>query len=523
MSQDAQEQPFDRNWLIVVALSVFAWAPLLYPGFFQSSTGLAAVYRVAQPAAAATLFPAGPGDAAPLAHALARALAGVGLGAYGAVRATYALALLVAGLGMYGAARRALDASAGLVSALIYTYLPYTLGLVYVRGALSESLALALLPVALWAAAGTITADSASAWRWGRPLAAVSAGLLLALAHPGLTLAGLPLLVAYAWALGGGAGARNGLLAMLPGGVVALAQLWPSRSANVAAIQGVDAYRLIVPASQPGPGEPPMQLGAVAVILAVLALGGLFLGQEAGEGRHGAPASARLVAALWALLLILLALVTPPGAALWASLGLQFALPQSWQLLGIVGVALAMTAAGALCGVPWGRMLRQPVFLAALLAATILASSPYLSPHTIPAAALPDPARPPTARFEDNVLLLGSSVEQPPGARRLELTLQWQALARIQGDYTVFTHLLDAQGRLQGQKDAPPLGGTRPTSSWLPGEYLTDTYEIALSPEAEPGEYVLELGLYQLPQGQRLRQVAPASGATEVRLSVQVR
>ena len=61
----------DRNWLVVAALSAFAWAPLLYPGFFQSQSGLAALYRVAQPAAAGTFFPAAPGDAAPLAWALA--------------------------------------------------------------------------------------------------------------------------------------------------------------------------------------------------------------------------------------------------------------------------------------------------------------------------------------------------------------------------------------------------------------------------------------------------------------------
>lgn len=34
----------DRNWLVVAVLSVFAWAPLLYPGFFQSQSGLAALY-----------------------------------------------------------------------------------------------------------------------------------------------------------------------------------------------------------------------------------------------------------------------------------------------------------------------------------------------------------------------------------------------------------------------------------------------------------------------------------------------
>ena len=73
------DRRFDRNWLIVAALSVFAWAPLLYPGFFQSGSGFAALYRVAQPDATAAFFPGALGENAPLAYALARLLDALGM------------------------------------------------------------------------------------------------------------------------------------------------------------------------------------------------------------------------------------------------------------------------------------------------------------------------------------------------------------------------------------------------------------------------------------------------------------
>ena len=193
--------------------------------------------------------------------------------------------------------------------------------------------------------------------------------------------------------------------------------------------------------------------------------------------------------------------MTPPGAALWARLGLQAVLPQPWQLLTVAALPLSLLAGSALAGRRWGPMLREPLTLAAVLAAVLLASYPYLSPRTIPAAVLPDLSRPPVARFQDGLLLAGYRVDQPAGARVLRVTLTWQALAPVAQDYTVFTHLVDAAGKQVGQKDARPLNGARPTNTWLPGEVVSDTLEIALAPEAGPGSYALDVGLYVLATG----------------------
>jgi hypothetical protein len=86
----------------------------------------------------------------------------------------------------------------------------------------------------------------------------------------------------------------------------------------------------------------------------------------------------------------------------------------------------------------------------------------------------------------------------------LHLTLYWQALANIQKDYTVFAHLMDKEGRIWGQKDNFPAGGTRPTSRWLVGEIVVDEYDIPVRRDAPPAEYTIEIGMYDLISGERL-------------------
>ena len=58
--------------------------------------------------------------------------------------------IVLSGLGMYGFARSWLGRRAGLLAAIAYMLIPYHLVDVYVRAALPESLALALLPFVLW-------------------------------------------------------------------------------------------------------------------------------------------------------------------------------------------------------------------------------------------------------------------------------------------------------------------------------------------------------------------------------------
>jgi hypothetical protein len=97
-----------------------------------------------------------------------------------------------------------------------------------------------------------------------------------------------------------------------------------------------------------------------------------------------------------------------------------------------------------------------------------------------------------------------------PG-ERLYLTLFWQPLSQIAEDYTVFSHIYSEDGRLWGQKDSQPVGGSYPTSRWQLDEPIVDRYEILLDPEAPVGEYLLTAGMYDLVTGDRL----PVAGDDE--------
>jgi hypothetical protein len=110
------------------------------------------------------------------------------------------------------------------------------------------------------------------------------------------------------------------------------------------------------------------------------------------------------------------------------------------------------------------------------------------------------------ADLGDQVEFHGYSLEsaqvEPGGA--LRLTLYWRASQRMTVSYTVFTHLLDKDGSIWGQRDNIPLKGTYPTTGWVEGEVITDEYEIAVKSDAPPGDYQIEVGLYDAATGQRL-------------------
>jgi uncharacterized membrane protein len=98
----------------------------------------------------------------------------------------------------------------------------------------------------------------------------------------------------------------------------------------------------------------------------------------------------------------------------------------------------------------------------------------------------------------------GLSAESTPPGSALTLVLYWQALGPMSQSYKVFTHLVGPDGRIWGQKDSLPGGGSLPTLGWVEGEYLVDSYQILLKPEAPGGEYVIEIGMYEESTGTRL-------------------
>ncbi|MBN1953734.1 MAG: glycosyltransferase family 39 protein [Anaerolineae bacterium] len=101
-------------------------------------------------------------------------------------------------------------------------------------------------------------------------------------------------------------------------------------------------------------------------------------------------------------------------------------------------------------------------------------------------------------RFGDVAELLGYDLAATtvPAGEPVPLTLYWRALeGAATADYTVFAHLLAADGRLVGQHDGPPAGGGRPTTGWLPGEIIVDPHVLTFR-EAYTGSARVEVGLY---------------------------
>jgi hypothetical protein len=84
------------------------------------------------------------------------------------------------------------------------------------------------------------------------------------------------------------------------------------------------------------------------------------------------------------------------------------------------------------------------------------------------------------------------------------LTLYWQSLSPTTTGYTVFAHLLGADGTILAQSDHIPAAGSRPTMGWLPGEIVADTAVFHLPADAPPGPYQFRVGLYDPLTGQRL-------------------
>ena len=62
----------------------------------------------------------------------------------------------------------------------------------------------------------------------------------------------------------------------------------------------------------------------------------------------------------------------------------------------------------------------------------------------------------------------------------------------------------------RGQMDRVPGGAEAPTASWAEGEIVTDEYEIAVKSDAPPGDYQIEVGMYDPANLQRLPVLDPA-------------
>jgi len=115
-------------------------------------------------------------------------------------------------------------------------------------------------------------------------------------------------------------------------------------------------------------------------------------------------------------------------------------------------------------------------------------------------------------RWQDGITLRGFSL--PPGPYQpgdsVPVTLDWQAQAAPAQRYTLFVHIVGADGIVRGQQDREP--SRAPTDQWPPNQHLLDVYGPALSLETPPGHYRVMIGWYSYPS---LARLPLASDATD--------
>jgi len=121
-------------------------------------------------------------------------------------------------------------------------------------------------------------------------------------------------------------------------------------------------------------------------------------------------------------------------------------------------------------------------------------------------------------RFGERVALEGYERTAGTGDdRALYVSLYWQALARMDRDYTVFVHIVDDQGNNVAQDDQ--LLANRqgvPSSGWTGVEGMRTLHRIALPPDQSLAATHLKVGLYDVVTMERLPLQEDTSGENVV-------
>lgn len=170
------------------------------------------------------------------------------------------------------------------------------------------------------------------------------------------------------------------------------------------------------------------------------------------------------------------------------------------------------------------RLLLPEIFPTATIQQRLTDPAGQVYAHFYERPAHASPGRPPqqvlSVTLGDGIALLGYDVQPAtlqPG-KVLYLQLHWQVNAAPTHDWTVFTHLLTADGATQvAGRDSRPGNGSLPTLRWQPGWRILDEYQIALPINLKSGMYPLEIGLYAA-DNQRLPTDQPSVVLGEVRL-----
>jgi hypothetical protein len=541
--------------VLALILPIFALAPLFYPGYLQTHSGLVPLWNVADLQArlgSLGWIPHLATNFDPLRNEglLPYYLAGLlPLSPAVAVKIVLGLGWLLGSLGMFLWLKSWLGNPGALVAAQVYTYLPYRIATVYVRGAWGEALFWGLLPWALLAttylaALPKLSQSKLTLLKLFTLVIAAIFWLLLGLSQQGLTLwgfifAALLLLVLHR---------TQSLLPILAAVLGTIAAFVLTLSLSVPSSSPVSftdhflyPFQLFSAYWGFGPSQPgwndglSLQLGLAAVGLTILTL---VLWQRHDQVSR---TDRRLIFFLTVAIILILLQFSPTTFVwkipIWPSYTLASTLTYPWQLLGLVGLCLAILAGAAL----WldERLTHLPLF-GAIIILIILSSYNYLSPQFIQ----PDPyfdqepqaqlgeAQVTLLTYDFTVLTSGHTAGLERGQTAIPLAIHgplqaddvllvnvvWHPLQTFTQDLKVFVHLVDSDDNVVAQFDGQPQSGDYPTSFWVPGELIEDSYPLLFPADAPSGPYRIFLGLYDEATLTRL----PVSTDTEGRIILNV-
>lgn len=537
--------------ILSLVLAIFAIAPLFYPGYLQTHNGFMTLWNVADLRANLGNWGWTPHIAVDFDPIRSDGLLPYYLSSLlpfqpaTAIKVVLGLSWLLGNAGMFLWLRRWLGPAGALIAAQVYTYLPYQIATVYVRGATGEALFFGLLPWAIgmgeWAAMRRRISKSNRVPGVVEFVLAVFVWLMLGLSHLGLMLWASVFVGLWLW-FNYHRQALWSILTTLFGFILVATMIFIASSPPASSPPLTDhflyPFQLFSAFWGFGPSRPgwndgmSFQLGLAAVGLAILTF---FEWRK--SNKSATPSASRRLIFLGGSALFFVLLQFGFTAPLWNWLFLIQTLAYPWQLLGLAGLCLAVLAGASV----WldNQLARLPLF-GGVVILVVLSSYSYLSPQFIqiepkvmvgPQALLGQKqlallahdfsivVSGNTAGMEQGTTSIPLAIHGPlQGADVLQLNVTWLPLQPFNEDWKVFVHLVDANGQVFAQFDGQPLEATYPTSHWIPGELIEDSYPLILPVDAPPGPYRVFAGLYNEATGLRL----PVSGDPEGRVILNV-
>jgi hypothetical protein len=127
-----------------------------------------------------------------------------------------------------------------------------------------------------------------------------------------------------------------------------------------------------------------------------------------------------------------------------------------------------------------------------------------------------------SSNFDGKITLLGYDLNSSTvkAGETLRLDLYWKAQQSLDISYGVQARLVDSALNVYAQQDnAHP--GSYPTSWWEEGKYMKDTHRITVPESIPPGQYLLQVGLYDPSTLQPLPVLPTAEGKVRDTLTLQ--